>query len=78
MDFEAAGSDFCPHGRISHRLRLIPRCAGHSRAPFLPPCSPDLNPIEHLWAAFKTRRRKNLPTARNPFLFIANVCLGYC
>ena len=45
---------------------------------FLPPCSPDLNPIEHLWAAFKTRRRKNLPTARNPFLFTANMCLGYC
>ena len=45
---------------------------------FLPAYAPDLNPIEQLWAAFKTRLRKDLPTAANPFLFIANMCLCYC
>ena len=38
----------------------------------------DLNPIEHLWGALKTRLRKDLPTADNPFLFIANMCQCYC
>ncbi|HEY1490450.1 MAG TPA: IS630 family transposase [Verrucomicrobiae bacterium] len=45
---------------------------------FLPAYSPDLNPIEHLWAAVKTRLRKDLSTASNPGLFIGNVCLFYC
>jgi transposase len=45
---------------------------------FLPAYSPDLNPIEHLWAAFKTRLRQRLSTAANPFLFIANMCQCYC
>jgi transposase len=45
---------------------------------FLPAHSPDLNPLEHLWAAFKTRLRKDLANAANPFLFIANMSQCYC
>jgi transposase len=45
---------------------------------FLPADSPDLNPIEHLGAAGKTRRRQGLPTAANPALFVGTACLCYC
>jgi transposase len=52
--------------------------AAGCRLLFLPPCSPNLNPIEHLWAAFKTRLRKDLASAANPFLCIANMSHCYC
>jgi transposase len=45
---------------------------------FLPPYSPDLNPIEHLGAALKSRLRPSLPTAPEPALFIGQTCLCYC
>ena len=57
-------------------LKLVERAG--CRLLFLPPYSPDLNPIEHLWAAFKTHLRKDLPNANNPFLFIANMSQCYC
>ena len=45
---------------------------------FLPAYSPDLNPIEHVWATFKTALRKDLHTAADPFLFIAQMSQCFC
>jgi transposase len=45
---------------------------------FSRPISPDLNPIEHLWAAVKTRLRQGLPTAANPALFVGTTYPSYC
>ena len=39
------------------RLECIAEAFGH-RVIFLPPYSPDLNPIEQYWAAFKKRLQK--------------------
>lgn len=52
--------------------------AAGCRLLFLPAYSPDLNPIEHIWAAFKTRLRQLSPLATNPFLFIADMSQYYC
>src|ERR1035441_2465471 len=39
--------------------------------------SPDLNPIEHLWAKLKAALRRLLPASHNPTLTISNMCKSY-
>ena len=47
--------------------------AGHTLL-FLPAYSPDLNPIEHVWAYIKSWLRKSLHTMKNKFRFIDSFC----
>ena len=45
---------------------------------FLPPYSPDLNPIEHIWATSKRRLQNGLADAQDKEAFIAQNCLVLC
>jgi transposase len=45
---------------------------------FLPADSPDLNPIEHVWATLKKELLDGIEEAQNKVAFIDNACLSLC
>ena len=45
---------------------------------FLPTYSPDLNPIEHIWATLKKLLQKKLRTVKRKISFIMKTCLALC
>ena len=45
---------------------------------FLPAYSPDLNPIEHIWATLKKLLQKKLHTVKRKASLIEKICLSLC
>lgn len=51
--------------RKSRLVELVENCELGHRIIFLPPYSPELNPIENFWSALKARLRRFLPAFDN-------------
>ena len=60
----------------SPALLALVQAAGCSLM-FLPTYSPDLNPIEHVWAALKKLIQPGLQEAKDKLLFISRMCQCY-
>jgi len=62
-----------------HRSRELARIVEEAGCHllFLPPYSPDLNPIEPAWASLKRVVSKGLPSAQCKFSFITSICQCY-
>lgn len=58
--------DNCPIHKLAEIEDLIEACG--AGLVFLPPYSPDLNPIEHCWAKVKTRLRALKPRTHEALL----------
>ena len=52
--------------------------AAGCRLMFLPTYSPDLNPIEHIWATLKSLLQGGLQDAKDKTLHIEKACLSLC
>ena len=75
-----AGSVIVLDNASFHRspsLQVLVESAGCSLM-FLPAYSPDLNPIEHVWASLKKSLQGRLQKAKNKRLLIGKACLSLC